>query len=126
MYPFFIASGPSFKIAESVPTVHAVDVYPLMCALLNIEPNPNNGSLERISNILKPDVANRLLNLNSWSYLWKWIIFDLRFILFISIICVSFMILLCSIVVVMNRKETNEPFIRLPIDNDKEFSDYNT
>ncbi|CAH8657393.1 unnamed protein product [Schistosoma guineensis] len=126
MYPFFIASGPSFKIAESVPTVHAVDVYPLMCALLNIQPNPNNGSLERISNILKPDVANRLLNLNSWSYLWKWIIFDLRFILFISIICVSFMILLCSIVVVMNRKETNEPFIRLPIDNDKEFSDDNT
>ncbi|CAH8587176.1 unnamed protein product [Schistosoma turkestanicum] len=64
MYPFFIASGPSFRIGESIPTVYAVDVYPLMCALLNIQPNPHNGSLERISSILKPDVANRLLNFN--------------------------------------------------------------
>ncbi|KAH8868234.1 Ectonucleotide pyrophosphatase/phosphodiesterase family member 5 [Schistosoma japonicum] len=125
MHPFFIASGPSFKTGETVPKVHAVDIYPLMCALLNIQPNPNNGSLERISNILKPDVANRLLNLTYWSYLWKWLTFDLRFILFVSIICVFLMVLLCSIAIIMHRKEVSDTFIRLPIDNNKKISNHN-
>ena len=30
-----------------------VDLYPLMCQLLGIDPHPNNGSLENVKAVLK-------------------------------------------------------------------------
>ena len=52
MHPIFIAHGPVFKKAYKAEPFESVDLYPLLCHLLDIEPRPNNGSLEAIEHIL--------------------------------------------------------------------------
>ncbi|GFO23904.1 ectonucleotide pyrophosphatase/phosphodiesterase family member 5 [Plakobranchus ocellatus] len=47
MRPIFVARGPAFKQNAVVESIDTVDIYPLICHLLNIDPAPNNGSLER-------------------------------------------------------------------------------
>lgn len=61
MRPFFIASGPSFKKAydNQREDVENVDVYLMICAIMGIRPRPNNGSLERIKDLLEPIVWQR-------------------------------------------------------------------
>ncbi|XP_061633319.1 ectonucleotide pyrophosphatase/phosphodiesterase family member 7 [Phyllopteryx taeniolatus] len=52
MKMIFRAFGPDFKknfLAEPFDSVH---IYPLMCQLLDIRAEPNNGSLEHIANML--------------------------------------------------------------------------
>ena len=53
MHPFFIAHGPVFKRGYISEPFNSVDVYPLICKILNIQPAPNNGSLDNIQHILK-------------------------------------------------------------------------
>ncbi|CAL1538432.1 unnamed protein product [Lymnaea stagnalis] len=53
MKPIFIASGPAFKVNVTVDPIQSVDIYPLICHLLHIESEPNNGSLERVNSMLK-------------------------------------------------------------------------
>ena len=52
MHPFFMAMGPAFKKGHSVDGFRNVDVYPLMCHILGINPTPNNGSLEAVMGML--------------------------------------------------------------------------
>jgi len=52
MHPIFIAHGPAFKKAYKAEPFQSVDLYPLLCHLLDIKPRPNNGSLEAIKHIL--------------------------------------------------------------------------
>lgn len=53
MHPVFVARGPSFKKGFSLNTVmHSVDVYPLMCFILNLEPAENNGSFENFRGLI--------------------------------------------------------------------------
>ena len=52
MHPIFIAHGPAFKKAYKAEPFDSVDVYPLLCHLLDVEPRPNNGSLDVIRHIL--------------------------------------------------------------------------
>ncbi|XP_046360524.2 ectonucleotide pyrophosphatase/phosphodiesterase family member 5-like [Haliotis rufescens] len=49
MKPIFLARGPNFKTNFTSDPIQIVDIYPLVCKLLNIEPAPNNGSLDRVS-----------------------------------------------------------------------------
>ncbi|KAJ8251745.1 hypothetical protein GJAV_G00224980 [Gymnothorax javanicus] len=46
MKPFFRAVGPSFRRGLEVGPFETVNVYPLMCHLLGIKPEPNDGALE--------------------------------------------------------------------------------
>jgi len=48
MYPIFIGHGPSFKKNFTIKSFNNVDIYPLMCYLLGIEPSANNGSLDNV------------------------------------------------------------------------------
>jgi predicted AlkP superfamily pyrophosphatase or phosphodiesterase len=72
MYPIFIAHGPSFKKQFKIETkIKNVDIYPLMCKVLRIEPGVNNGSLENIqiillSNETKYNSGSDLKKLNSY------------------------------------------------------------
>jgi len=61
MRPFFIATGPSFKkpYRSDRTDVENVDIYLIMCAILGISPQPNNGSLERVRALLEPDVLSK-------------------------------------------------------------------
>ena len=56
MHPFFLATGPSFKRGATFEAFPNVDIYPLLCELLGIEPSPNNGSLANVAEMLaQPD-----------------------------------------------------------------------
>jgi hypothetical protein len=48
MYPIFIGHGPDFKKNFKIEPFKNVDLYPLMCYLLKIEPHLNNGSLTSV------------------------------------------------------------------------------
>lgn len=45
MHPFMAASGPDFRQSYKMKTLQSVDLYPLMCYLLQIPAQPNNGTL---------------------------------------------------------------------------------
>ncbi|XP_029308079.1 LOW QUALITY PROTEIN: bis(5'-adenosyl)-triphosphatase enpp4 [Cottoperca gobio] len=47
MHPFMAASGPSFRQGYRISSLKSVDIYPLMCHLLSVPPQPNNGTLNR-------------------------------------------------------------------------------
>ena len=60
MMVIFRAAGPDFKKGYEAPftpgeqsAFHNVDIYPLLCELLGIEPAPVDGKLERIRKILQ-------------------------------------------------------------------------
>lgn len=53
MNPMFVAYGPVFRQNYRVETFSIVEVYELMCAVLEIEPRPNNGSMENVRSMLK-------------------------------------------------------------------------
>lgn len=54
MHGIFIASGPSFRKNYTTGTLWNIDIYPLLCKIFNISPNPNiDGNLERIEFLLK-------------------------------------------------------------------------
>ena len=48
MFPIFIAHGPGFKQNYTIKSFFNVDIYPLMCFLLGIDPGVNNGTLDRV------------------------------------------------------------------------------
>ncbi|KAM9835796.1 bis(5'-adenosyl)-triphosphatase enpp4 [Aulostomus maculatus] len=47
MHPFFAAVGPSFHQGYRMSSLQTVDIYPLMCHLLAVPAQPNNGSLSQ-------------------------------------------------------------------------------
>lgn len=50
----FYARGPSFKEGfYDNGTLRAIDLYPLLCHLVRIDPLPNNGSLDNMMQLLK-------------------------------------------------------------------------
>jgi len=54
MHGIFIATGPSFKNGFKTGTIWNIDLYPLLCKILNISANQLiDGRLERISFVLK-------------------------------------------------------------------------
>ncbi|MEN8194191.1 MAG: ectonucleotide pyrophosphatase/phosphodiesterase, partial [Bacteroidota bacterium] len=49
MHGILVASGPRFKNSYKIGTLWNIDVYPLLCKIFNIYPNPKiDGKLERI------------------------------------------------------------------------------
>ena len=54
MHPLFVAQGPAFKKGYvSEHTVQIVDIYQLMCYVLDLQPGPNNGSVANVADLLK-------------------------------------------------------------------------
>lgn len=75
MHPFFIATGPSFKTGYSVETFNTVDLYPLMCLLLDIPAAPNNGSLAVVKSLLKDEIKSTKEGIPAWAYVVILIVF---------------------------------------------------
>lgn len=62
----FYARGPDFKRNYSSPrSAHAIDIYSLLCHLLDEEPLPNNGTLSRIMEFLR---GNQTYNFSMFPY----------------------------------------------------------
>lgn len=55
MHAIFYASGPSFLSDKEIDTFENVDLYNLVCFLLDLEPAQNDGSFERIKPMLNAD-----------------------------------------------------------------------
>jgi len=75
MHPFFISHGPSFKsnyLSEPFSNIH---IYSLICHILRIEPAKNDGSLEKIQHILKPE--NKYL----YQYIFLCVLFGVAFLM---------------------------------------------
>lgn len=53
MFSIFYATGPAFKKNYRFETLNNVDVYNLVCRILDINPSPNDGDPENIKNLLK-------------------------------------------------------------------------
>ena len=58
MKPIFFARGPDFRKGVKSTSILSVDIYPLVCRLLNIEAAPNNGSLERTAQFLVDEYSS--------------------------------------------------------------------
>ncbi|MGM0746024.1 MAG: ectonucleotide pyrophosphatase/phosphodiesterase [Bacteroidota bacterium] len=54
MRSFFLANGPSFRRGERTQGFQNIHLYELMNHLLNLEPAPNDGSVDSLFHILKP------------------------------------------------------------------------
>ncbi|XP_076308138.1 ectonucleotide pyrophosphatase/phosphodiesterase family member 5-like [Tachypleus tridentatus] len=61
MRPLFFARGPNFKKNFTIKSVFdTVNIYPMLCHLLNIKAAPNNGSLEVVKGFLHNTSSVRL------------------------------------------------------------------
>ncbi|XP_028858742.1 ectonucleotide pyrophosphatase/phosphodiesterase family member 5 [Denticeps clupeoides] len=52
MHPVFIARGPAFRKGYNKDSMRSVDLYPLMCHILGLQPLANNGSLANVQDLL--------------------------------------------------------------------------
>ena len=53
LFSIFYAAGPAFKKNYSFTELNNVDVYNLVCKILNLKPAPNDGNEDHIKGILK-------------------------------------------------------------------------
>ena len=63
MHPFFISHGPLFRKNFTAKPFNIIDIYPLLCYILDVEPYPNNGSFANIEHILNGS-KGQLLEIN--------------------------------------------------------------
>ncbi|XP_033974948.1 ectonucleotide pyrophosphatase/phosphodiesterase family member 7-like [Trematomus bernacchii] len=62
MKPFFRVVGPDFKTNLVFRSFETVNVYPLMCHLLGINPEVNDGHLDNTKDMMVPNKNNNKLN----------------------------------------------------------------
>jgi len=55
LYSILFAQGPAFKVDYEIEPFSILDLYPMMCDLLGIEPRPNNGSMAIVKKMYKED-----------------------------------------------------------------------
>ncbi|KAF7257817.1 hypothetical protein EG68_05064 [Paragonimus skrjabini miyazakii] len=107
MHTFLIASGPSFRVGERVTETHAIDMYALLCALTFVHPKPHNGSLTRIAQILKPEVAKYLLQIEHWPHWMSWFVLEMQYLwIAIGLLVLIFLFVALCFSSVMQRKQT--------------------
>lgn len=51
--------GPAFKKNFTIETFNSVDIYPLMCHILGVEPAPNNGSMDKVKTLLRMEEGSK-------------------------------------------------------------------
>eukprot|EP00064_Thunnus_orientalis_P011347 superscaffoldBa00001632_g11377 len=57
MHPFLAAVGPSFRQGYRMSSLQSVDIYPLMCHLLSVPQQPNNGTLTKARCLLAAETC---------------------------------------------------------------------
>ncbi|XP_035006250.2 bis(5'-adenosyl)-triphosphatase enpp4 [Hippoglossus stenolepis] len=105
MHPFMAAAGPSFREGYRISNLKSVDIYPLMCHLLSVPPQPNNGSLSQARCLLAAEACGDLT-------------------LVISLV-LGILLVLATIILLFRwrrnyRQSRSQPFQRLQVDDDEE------
>lgn len=67
-YYIYEANGPSFKSKITLEPFQNVNVYSLLCKLVEINCKPSNGTINVFTDILKSS-STKLLNFNKLTYL---------------------------------------------------------
>ena len=65
MFPVFMAHGPAIKKSHKIASFKNVDIYPLICLILGVDPAPNNGTIENIVDMLELTLLDYQLLLGS-------------------------------------------------------------
>uniref|UniRef100_A0A8C7CN35 Ectonucleotide pyrophosphatase/phosphodiesterase 7 n=1 Tax=Oncorhynchus kisutch TaxID=8019 RepID=A0A8C7CN35_ONCKI len=60
MNPIFRAVGPAFQKNLEVGPFETVNIYPLMCHILGIKPDPNDGHLDATKHMLVSDIKSNI------------------------------------------------------------------
>jgi alkaline phosphatase D len=53
MHAIFYACGPAFRKGHVAPTFENVDIYPLICLILDLEPAEMDGDVRHVENMLE-------------------------------------------------------------------------
>ena len=61
----FVAHGPSFKKNTHVRSFHNIDLYNMMCGMMQVEPLPNNGTWVSTMKILRCSIMRSVFSLIS-------------------------------------------------------------
>ncbi|XP_027627890.1 bis(5'-adenosyl)-triphosphatase ENPP4 isoform X2 [Tupaia chinensis] len=99
MHPFLAAHGPAFHKGYKHSTINSVDIYPMMCHILGLKPQPNNGTFGHTKCLL---VDQWCINLPEA----------------IGIVIGALLILTtltCLIIILQNRLSVPRPFSRLQL-----------
>lgn len=102
MHPFLAAAGPSFRHGYRMKNLQSVDVYPLMCHLLSVPAQPNNGTLDQARCLLAAETC--------WSV-------PLMVCLVVGVLLLL-TILMVLFKVMSSRRQGSRPFQRLQICQD--------
>ena len=54
-HSILFAQGPAFKVGYEIEPFSILDLYPMMCDLLGIEPRPNNGTMATVKKMYKDE-----------------------------------------------------------------------
>ncbi|XP_071090219.1 glycerophosphocholine choline phosphodiesterase ENPP6-like [Haliotis cracherodii] len=74
MKPIFLARGPNFKTDFKSDPIQIVDIYPLVCKLLNVQPAPNNGSLDRVNVFIRDTPPTSGVPIMTSHVLFSWLL----------------------------------------------------
>uniref|UniRef100_A0A2D4FJ75 bis(5'-adenosyl)-triphosphatase n=1 Tax=Micrurus corallinus TaxID=54390 RepID=A0A2D4FJ75_MICCO len=102
MQPFLAAHGPAFRKNYRLNSIRTIDIYPMMCHILGLKSQPNNGTLSNSKCLL---VDQWCINVPEA----------------IGIVIGVFMILttlMCLIIITKNRTPPLRPFSRLQLQED--------
>jgi hypothetical protein len=58
MRTIFMARGPSFAVNRIIDPVNNVDVYPLLCELIQVQCHPHNGTLDHFAKAMNDSASN--------------------------------------------------------------------
>ena len=77
MRSVFAAHGPSFERNVEIEAFENVNVYPLICDLLDIKCNPHNGSLKYFESVYRTSNCSKLQSILNKTYAIFYFIFIL-------------------------------------------------
>ncbi|XP_078398132.1 bis(5'-adenosyl)-triphosphatase enpp4 isoform X1 [Cetorhinus maximus] len=102
MHPLLVAHGPAFRKAYKTNTINSIDIYPLMCHILGLKEEPNNGTFTNVRCLLVNEVCVSLPDV-------------------VGIVIGSLMVLVtlsCLIILMKKRMSPQHTFARLQLQDD--------
>ncbi|CAM4530098.1 unnamed protein product [Lepidochelys olivacea] len=102
MHPFLAAHGPAFHKGYKQNTINNVDIYPMMCHILRLKPQPNNGTFSNTKCLL---VDQWCINLPE----------AIGIVVGVLLVLTT---LTCLIIIMKNRVSSPRPFSRLQLQED--------
>lgn len=66
MHASLVVAGPNLRHVDSTQEIQQIDIYPLVCGLLNLtEPNKSDGDIRRVADFINPKPNNEFI----WKYM---------------------------------------------------------